>query len=686
MLGMILKMSAITAGHIVLAVILSWKLKERRISPVLKVVLGIVFGICAVLSTHFGVDYSHMLLNVRDLGPLMAGLYFDPVSGIIAGLIGGIERYIAGTYWGIGSYTRIACSISTCLAGFLSAFLHIWIFKRKKPSAFYAFFMGAVMEVFHMYVVFITHRNDMSMAFYVVKTCAVPMIIFNGIGLAVSAVLIKRLLGEKMNLPVGGPREKQPVSARFQFSLFIVTMIMLAANFVFSFVLQTQSAVQNTRNNLASASQDIQASYRSVKNSGTGMGLLSFHVGEEGAYAIVDVTGRIIIGSHQGEILREELNTEIHEREGEASFVKSIFGTESLCRVSNLDGARVLLVWIPMDEVYAERNAQAYETVLAYILLFTVIYVLISLLVQNIVVGNLEKVNDSLKRITDGNLDEKVEVYESSEFASLSTDMNQMVDALKGHIEAAKKRMEQELELARNIQESALPHNFDFPDYEFEIYATMDPAKEVGGDFYDFFLIGNNRLVLVIADVSGKGVPASLFMMRSKTAIRGMAGTGRTPAEIFEMVNDTLCEGNDAEMFVTVWIGIIDLDTGHMTCANAGHEYPVLMRNGEQFELYKQRHSPALATIEGLPFREYELDLNPGDSLFVYTDGVPEAINEQEEDYKTDRLVEVLNQNKDLPLKDLLPAVRQDIADFVGEAECLDSAMKEGAEAPGQYT
>ena len=672
MLGMILKMSAITVGHIVLAVILSWKLKERRISPVLKVVLGIVFGICAVLSTHFGVDYSHMLLNVRDLGPLMAGLYFDPVSGIIAGLIGGIERYIAGTYWGIGSYTRIACSISTCLAGFLSAFLHIWIFKRKKPSAFYAFFMGAVMEVFHMYVVFITHRNDMSMAFYVVKTCAVPMIIFNGIGLAVSAVLIKRLLGEKMNLPVGGPREKQPVSARFQFSLFIVTMIMLAANFVFSFVLQTQSAVQNTRNNLASASQDIQASYRSVKNSGTGMGLLSFHVGEEGAYAIVDVTGRIIIGSHQGEILREELNTEIHEREGEASFVKSIFGTESLCRVSNLDGARVLLVWIPMDEVYAERNAQAYETVLAYILLFTVIYVLISLLVQNIVVGNLEKVNDSLKRITDGNLDEKVEVYESSEFASLSTDMNQMVDALKGHIEAAQKRMEQELELARNIQESALPHNFEFPENDFEIYATMDPAKEVGGDFYDFFLIGNNRLVLVIADVSGKGVPASLFMMRSKTAIRGMAGTGRTPAEIFEMVNDTLCEGNDAEMFVTVWIGIIDLDTGHMTCANAGHEYPVLMRNGEQFELYKQRHSPALATIEGLPFREYELDLNPGDSLFVYTDGVPEAINEQEEDYKTDRLVEVLNQNKDLPLKDLLPAVRQDIADFVGEADQFD--------------
>ena len=121
---------------------------------------AIVRGICSVLSTHFGVDYNHMMVNVRDIGPLTAGLFFDPASGIIAGLIGGIERYIAGTYWGVGSYTRIACSVSTCLAGFVAALTHVFVFKRKKPSALYAFFMGAVMEVFHMYVVFLTHHSD----------------------------------------------------------------------------------------------------------------------------------------------------------------------------------------------------------------------------------------------------------------------------------------------------------------------------------------------------------------------------------------------------------------------------------------------------------------------------------------------------------------------------------------------
>ena len=272
------------------------------------------------------------------------------------------------------------------------------------------------------------------------------------------------------------------------------------------------------------------------------------------------------------------------------------------------------------------------------------------------------------------------DIHTGDEIEALAHSVEEMDRSLKQktrelvEITAEQERLNTELELASSIQMDMLPCIFPpFPDRsEFDIYASMKPAKEVGGDFYDFFLVDQDHLGLVIADVSGKGIPAALFMMRSKTAVRGMAGTGKSPAEIFALVNDMLCEGNEAEMFVTVWLGIIDLDTGHMVCANAGHEYPALMRRDERFELYKQRHSPALATMEGLPFREYELDLNPGDCLFVYTDGVPEAINVLEEDYKTGRLVEVLNHNRDLPLKELLPVVKKDIHEFAGEAEQFD--------------
>ena len=187
MLTMILKMSGITILHVLLTWIL-WRChKGQNIEWDTYLGIGIIYGFTAILSTHFGVDYGDMILNVRDLGPMIAGLFSDPIAGITAGIIGGFERYIAGTYFGVGSFTRIACSVSTCFAGFFAAFMNIYIFNGRKPSSAYAFFLGAVIEVFHMYVVFITHRDNMEMAFKVVKICSVPMIVFSAIGLAAVA-------------------------------------------------------------------------------------------------------------------------------------------------------------------------------------------------------------------------------------------------------------------------------------------------------------------------------------------------------------------------------------------------------------------------------------------------------------------------------------------------------------------
>ena len=160
MVNMIVKMSLATTAYVVVTMSLWLCVEGKKMTGTLKVLIGIVFGICSILSTHFGIDYVDMMLNVRDLGPLIAGLFFDPIAGIIAGFIGGIERYIAGTYFNVGSYTRVACSISTLLAGFFALYLNKKIFKGEKPTPTTAFFIGAVMEVFHMYVILITHRDD----------------------------------------------------------------------------------------------------------------------------------------------------------------------------------------------------------------------------------------------------------------------------------------------------------------------------------------------------------------------------------------------------------------------------------------------------------------------------------------------------------------------------------------------
>lgn len=255
-------------------------------------------------------------------------------------------------------------------------------------------------------------------------------------------------------------------------------------------------------------------------------------------------------------------------------------------------------------------------------------------------------------------------------------------------ITAEKERIGAELEVATQIQASMLPCIFPaFPERkEFDIYASMTPAKEVGGDFYDFFLVDDNHLAMVIADVSGKGVPAALFMVIAKTLLKNCAQTGASPKQVLERVNNQLCENNDAEMFVTVWLGILDLSTGGLVAANAGHEYPALRRAEGSFELVKDKHGFVLAGMEGSRYQEYDLKLEPGDTLFVYTDGVAEATDAHEELYGTDRMLKALNQMGDAGPEALLPGVKADIDAFVGQAPQFDDITMLGLRFIGPTT
>lgn len=274
----------------------------------------------------------------------------------------------------------------------------------------------------------------------------------------------------------------------------------------------------------------------------------------------------------------------------------------------------------------------------------------------------------------------EVEVNTGDEVEELARSFRYMVGELNeyiqnlGRITAEKERIGAELDIAKHIQASMLPSIFPaFPDrQEFDIHASMTPAKEVGGDFYDFFLVDDDHLAMVMADVSGKGVPAALFMMISKTLLKSAIQSGLSPKEVLEKVNNQLCENNDAEMFVTVWLGILEMSTGKMKCANAGHEYPAIMRKDGDFELFKDEHGFVLAGMEDVGYREYELELNTGDRLFVYTDGVPEATDASNTLYGTERMIGALNAAKDGSCKQLLEALHRDVDSFVGEADQFD--------------
>ncbi len=332
-----------------------------------------------------------------------------------------------------------------------------------------------------------------------------------------------------------------------------------------------------------------------------------------------------------------------------------------------------LLVFYPEKEAFAKRNELLVWNAVLYLVLFFFVYILISMLLQSSIIKNIFSINDSLEHITEGNLNEEVQVTDYKEFAILSTGINNTVDALKEAIAAAAARIDKELEFAKAIQVSALPAVFPpYPKIKaFDIYASMRTAKEVGGDFYDLFLVGD-KLGFVMADVSGKGIPAALFMMTAKTQIKNGMERGMDLAEEFTRINEELCANNDANMFVTVFAGLLDYQTGELQYVNAGHNKPLIRHNGT-YEWLMGRSGLPMAAMSGLRYKMLTTKLEPGDMFFTYTDGVTEATNAKEELYSDPRLIDFLNAHSNIEsVQGLLKAVDGDVRRFQGTAEQAD--------------
>lgn len=332
-----------------------------------------------------------------------------------------------------------------------------------------------------------------------------------------------------------------------------------------------------------------------------------------------------------------------------------------------------------MAEVYRPYVLKVFGGVLIMVLLVSL---LTGIFLSREVITPVETISEEAGRFAKehkkGQPMEGLGIYDvildlAASIESMETDMvNYMDDLTKATAE--KERMSAELSIAATIQKDALPDVFPpFPDrHEFDIYASMDPAKEVGGDFYNFFLIDDDHLALIMADVSGKGIPAALFMMQTNLMLSGRILMGGSPSEILRFANDNICRHNKADMFVTIWLGILEISTGHVIAANAGHEMPAIYRKDGRFELVNTKHGFVVGGMEGISYKDYELQLNKGDKLFLYTDGVPEATDSKNQMYTTDRMIKALNEYKEESPEKILDGLRQSINAFVGDADQFD--------------
>lgn len=344
--------------------------------------------------------------------------------------------------------------------------------------------------------------------------------------------------------------------------------------------------------------------------------------------------------------------------------------------------AAILCIQRPMRELSEARRPYLVNVAVSAAALAALSSVFYALFFRFNLAVPLKKVSDEANRFARENVkgEELGHVSRFKEIGDLAASIDKMETDMVAYIDnlttatAEKERISLELSLASTIQENSIPNIFPpFPERsDFDVYASMDPAREVGGDFYNFFLIDEDHLALMIGDVSGKGIPAALFMMVTNILITDRAHMGGTPAEILEFINHNICEHNTADMFVTLWLGIIDLRNGMLTAANAGHEYPVLKDPGGVYELFRDKHGIAVGAVDGVKYKDYTLQLRPGSKLFVYTDGVPEATDPENRMFGVEKMIETLNSDPDADPRDVLNNVRRTVDGFVKGAEQFD--------------
>ena len=629
-----------------------------------QIIIGIVFGGIAAFASLHGVEAMGAMINVCDAAPLTAGLVFGAPAGIIAGLIGGGYRW----FWSVSAYTQIACSASIVLAGFIAAAFRKWLFDDKKATWGYGVFLAVICEVVHMVLISLTNMGDASNAFELVKLGTIPMIAGNAIAVGVAIIIISLLAHDRRRR--GHGRER--IAQTFQRWLLVCITIAFAITSLFTYDLQNQiTRIENT-SILTIAINDVA---ETIDDYSLDVATANRHIGQSGQVIVCDENQIVIYEKEEYRKPLSEFGIDVDlSKLTEGELYTTTFNDTDYLMSFKKAGSYYIIGYIPTSEAMFMRDASLYTSVFMQVLIFGTLFIFIYFLIKRVIINNMKKVNGTLNMITEGNLDVMVDVRSNEEFSSLSDDINHTVETLKRYIAETAARIDRELEYAKKIQNSALPT--DIPSTEFYgVDATMFTAKEVGGDFYDFYQLSDHKVALLMADVSGKGIPAAMFMMQAKTTIKDLAERGLEINDVFTAANEKLCEGNETGMFVTAWMGVFDTATGILEYANAGHNPPMIMRANEPAEGFKMLKAPAgfvLAGMEGIKYKKNTLKLEAGDKLFLYTDGVTEATNIRNELYGEDRLMNFLTKNEAMDAGEILPRLKDDIDTFCEGAPQFD--------------
>lgn len=638
-----------------------------------QIIIGLFYAGIAIFCSHFGYFENDVLLNVRDAAPLVAGLFFGWPSGIIAGTLGGLYRYL-GIYWGLGDITALACSIATFLSGIIAGLSRRFLFKNHNPGIVFSIWLSLGCETFHMLLILLTNMNTIQLAYSIVDTIAFIMI-----GFVTFSVLLTDLLIEKRSFKIKRPLRLRPsflnsMNISFIF-LFLVTGLM-------TYDITNGIAKTAINYNLI---QSLNNSVSILEEDGINESLKTWTVYTSGGLLIYDnKSNKLLSASNCGTEIDVDTVTFLFKNKPEYDYdlynatltVKlgnSYITSSILCMERNEINYKII-TYATYEDAYLERNATLYSTLFTEIIIFITMLIMVYRIVEKKMIKPIHLVNKGLEKITKGDLSTKIRISSSEEFVELSKDLNKTVSSLKDLIEEAEHKNEKELELAKEIQSSAVPSSFPaFPKRkDIDIFALMNTAKEVGGDFYDFYFIDENKLAFLIADVSGKGIPAAMFMMASKTMIKGLAESGKNIEEVFMEANKKLCESNEAEMFLTSWMGILDLETGILTYSNAGHNPPLIYRNNNEFTYIKDKPNFIMAGLSSAKYVRHELKLNPGDKIYLYTDGVTEAENINHELYGEDRLIKKINEIKEKDPTSICKDVLTDVKEYVNEAPQSD--------------
>ena len=559
----------------------------------------------------------------------------------------------------------------------MAAAIRKLMFDNKKPNWVYGICIAIACEVVHMILIFVTNMDNSSYAFEFVKGATIPMILGNAIAVGFSIFVISLLSSDG----IFRKKSAERIANTFQRGLLMCIAVAFLLTMGFTYALQSGISKIETQKVFTSAMNDVESDIKGKPREFIIEVTKNRHVGSNGFVAVCDSNLNMVIDNEYNNLPIssigidapvEMLNGENANKLYTAEIINEQTGyRETYLYVFKFVDDYCIIAAMPEVESTFMRDASIYTAVFMQIIVFTALLVFIYILIKKVIINNLKKINSSLARITGGDLEITVDVRDNEEFASLSDDINSTVTTLKRYIAEAAARIDKELEYAKQIQLSALPTNYP-NGKDYSIYAEMLAAKEVGGDFYDFYKLNDNTVAFLVADVSGKGIPAAMFMMTAKTIIKDLAESGMAVNDIFTKANAKLCENNESGMFVTAWMGILDIRSGKLQFANAGHNPPLLKKADGTFEYLKTRAGFVLAGMEGVKYRASELTLNAGDRLFLYTDGVTEATNTQNELYGENRLLEFMNKNSIIDATKLLPKLKKDIDKFVGEAPQFD--------------